>query len=87
MSDYTCNAAKFDYQNRLVGPCGQGQKIEINKKKLCLRHAQQEALALMIKSGKAKQIFVPVVIKTPGEEVLTYDEALKRKLKTEGEST
>lgn len=52
-----------------LGQCNTAARVDINKKKLCLRHAQQEALAVLVKNGKAKEIIKVVIPKAIGEFV------------------
>ncbi len=76
-SENRCQAAKYDYMKHLIGRCNLPIKVEINKMNLCIRHGQQEALAILVKSGKAKRVFVPIIVKEAGEPVLTYEQAVK----------
>jgi hypothetical protein len=73
--DYRCQATVNSYgapvhQHR----CSSKVAVEINKKRLCGVHAKQEALAMMIKSGKAEKIIIPV---TPPKDKFSFVEVAK----------
>lgn len=58
-----CQANKKSWDGQLNLRCTVAARVDINKKKLCLRHAQQEALALAFELKKAKEIVIPIVLK------------------------
>lgn len=78
VSDYQCEAIKPKTIYHEEERCTMAQKVLINKKKLCHRHAMNEAMAMAFAAGKAERIAVPLIVQEIGVPVKTVKDLNKK---------